>query len=292
VFGILLVAIYLGFGWAFRGKLQAGTLSTVALNIALPALALHSMHAATAVAWLELAIVWGMFGVSFLLWRTVGRWRGWSAERIACLTLTAGLGNTCFLGFPLLEAYVGSQALPLAVQIDQLGTFLMMSSVGIAYAAHAGGAARTARQTTTGILRFPGFWATLLGLLLRGVQWPVAFDDALIRVGALLGPLALLAVGTRLARPTRSVAGCVALGLGFKLGVAPALALGVLTVFGRTGLDMQVTVAEIGMAPAAMAVLLTLEHDLEPELGAAMISVGVPVSLLTVWGWVWAVGIG
>ncbi len=292
MFGVVLVVVYLGVGWAFRGRLQAGTLSTVALNLALPALALRSMHAATAVAWLELGIVWGIFGVSFLVWRAVGRWRGWSPERVACLTLTAGLGNTCFVGFPLLEAYVGAQALPLAVQIDQLGTFLMMSSVGMAYAARAGGTARTARQTMRDLVRFPGLWATILGLLLRGVPWPVAFDDALARVGALLGPLALIAVGTRLARPSRSVAGGVAWGLGFKLGVAPALAFGALKAFGRSGLDVQVTVAEIGMAPAAMAVLLTLEHDLEPELGAAMISIGVPVSLWTVWGWVWAMGTG
>jgi hypothetical protein len=232
-----------------------------------------------------------MFGVSLLLWQGVGRWRGWSPQRIACLTLTAGLGNTCFLGFPLLEAYVGARALPLAVQIDQLGTFLMMSSVGMVYAARAGGAGRTVRQATGQLLRFPGLWATLLGLLLRGVPWPAAFDEALVRVGGLLGPLALVAVGTRLARPTRSVLGAALGGLGFKLILAPALAFAAMAVSGRSGLDVQVTVAEIGMAPAAMAVLLTLEHNLEPALGAAMISVGVPLSLLTVWGWVWGTGL-
>ena len=40
MFGVVLVVVYLGVGWAFRGRLQAGTLSTVALNLALPALAL------------------------------------------------------------------------------------------------------------------------------------------------------------------------------------------------------------------------------------------------------------
>lgn len=280
--GVLLVVGYLAAGWALRDRLDPRTLGTIALEVALPALALRSMHRATSVAWLELAVIWGLLGAAYLFWRAVGAARGWSDARVACLTLTSGLGNTCFVGFPLLEAYVGPEALPLAVQIDQLGTFLMMSTVGVALATRGrGGGAHIA-----GLLRFPGLWATALGLLLRGTAWPAWLDDALGHVGSLLGPLALVAVGTRIVRPRRATLPGLAAGLTVKLLGAPALACAALTLAGRAGLDRQIAVAEAGMAPAAMAVLLTVENDLEPELGTAMISVGVPLSLLTVWAWV------
>lgn len=284
--GVALVVAWLAAGWALRTRLHTATLSAVALQVALPALALQSMHRATAVAWLEVGLVWGILGAAWVFWRAVGHARGWRAERVACLTLTTGLGNTCFIGFPLLEAYIGPQALPLAVQIDQLGTFLMMSTVGVAMAAGTRGAARPLRASALQVLRFPGVWATALGLASRGVAWPAPVDDALGRIGALLGPLALIAVGTRIVRPPRAAMGGLGAGLAVKLLGVPALACAALTLAGVSGLERQVTVAEAGMAPAAMAVLLTVENGLEPELGAAMLSVGVPLSLLTVWAWV------
>ena len=47
----------------------------------------------------------------------------------AALTLTAGLGNTSFLGFPLIQGYYGEHALPIAIISDQV-TFVIMSTLG------------------------------------------------------------------------------------------------------------------------------------------------------------------
>ena len=78
-------------------------------------------------------------------------------------------------------------------------------------------------------------------------------DDALARVGAMLAPIALVAVGTRLSWPSRASWGPLVAGLGYKLLAAPALAWVLMSGMAADGLPLRVTVLEAGMAPAATA---------------------------------------
>jgi predicted permease len=48
-----------------------------------------------------------------------------------CLILTAGLGNTSFLGFPIIEALYGQEGMKTAILVDQPGTFVVLSTLGI-----------------------------------------------------------------------------------------------------------------------------------------------------------------
>jgi predicted permease len=54
---------------------------------------------------------------------------GWSKKLIGCLILTAGLGNTSF-GFQLLKLY-GEEGLKTAILVDQPGSFVVLSTLGI-----------------------------------------------------------------------------------------------------------------------------------------------------------------
>jgi predicted permease len=49
-----------------------------------------------------------------------------------------------------------------------------------------------------------------------------------------------------------------------------------------------VVVAEAAMAPMITGALLAMEHGLEPRLASAMVGLGVPLSLVTVPLWAWA----
>src|SRR5690349_13408657 len=109
--------------------------ATSILYVCLPATVVSSLHRlefrsehlfAIAMPWLQFALAWIVFA-------PIGRMRGWKAETTACLTLVAGLGNTSFLGFPILEFLIGREALPYGVIIDQMGTFLVLSTLGVAY---------------------------------------------------------------------------------------------------------------------------------------------------------------
>jgi malate permease and related proteins len=42
---------------------------------------------------------------------------------------------------------------------------------------------------------------------------------------------------------------------------------------------------EMAMPPMLGASIIAMEHDLEPDLIALLIGIGVPLSMLTTWGW-------
>ena len=55
---------------------------------------------------------------------------------------------------------------------------------------------------------------------------------------------------------------------------------------GRTGEPIaQVAMLEMAMPPMLGASIIALDHDLEPDLVALVIGIGVPLSMLTAWLW-------
>ena len=54
----------------------------------------------------------------------------WSRETTGSLLLMVPLGNTSFLGIPMVEQFFGSSAIPYAVLYDQFGSFLALSTYG------------------------------------------------------------------------------------------------------------------------------------------------------------------
>ena len=275
-----------------------GVLSRTVIDIALPALTLAAIHginfaerspAELAVA---LATPWLIFVVALAVVLPVGRALGWSREATACLLLTAGLSNTSFVGFPLIEALLGKDALSTAVWVDQ-GQFLVLASAGVFVAAIGRGSGRpslagVARQLVT----FPPFIAFVLALVLHPVAFPNVLGLLLDKLALLVVPLSLLSVGWQLSfdrDALRADGGKLALGLAVRLLVAPAAVFLLLSRgLAHSGQATQVTVAEAAMAPMITSALLAVESGLSPRLASLMVGVGVPLSLVTVPAWVWA----
>lgn len=285
MFNLVMVVVYLALGVLLRGRLRSSTLNQFALNLSLPALALRNMHHVQAIQWVPVLSVWLVYAGAAGGMAAVGRWRGWDRSTVACLTLTAGLSNTSFVGFPLLEAFLGRDSLQVGVQIDQLGSFLLLSSLGVLTAAQASGNSVPLKEILLRILKFAPLYAAALGLLLRPWAWPPAVEEALSHLGYTLSPLTLVSVGTQLRWPRVELWSKLAWGLSYKLLLAPAIILLYLGVTGQNGLTARTTLAEAGMAPMATGALLAIEYGLAPELAGAMLSVGVPLSLATVWLW-------
>lgn len=299
---LLLVLVCLAAGALLRraGRLPATTsavLNRVVIDVALPALVLRTVHdlgvagarpadliAPTVAPWIVLAVVSG------LLWLAT-RARGGGRAELACLVLTAAFANTSFVGFPLVEALYGPDGLHTAVIADQ-SSFLMVASVGTVIAAVGRGGPRPgARAILARVASFPPFVAVLVAIALRPVPLPAIATGALDRLGALVVPLALVSVGFQLRVDRASLrrhGRALALGLGLRLAVAPALVAIALRALGVRGLAADVTVVEMGMAPMITSALLAVEADLEAELATLMVGVGVPLSLATVPAWAFA----
>lgn len=288
VVAVIVVSLLLG---ALAKRLRtfppetAAVVNALVIDVTLPALVLEAMHrvpltgslfAAAGVIWLVFV---GAAVLAFLLLRA----RLVDRRTAACLVLTAGLGNTAFVGFAVVEAAFGTHALGVAVFVDQLGSFLAMSVLGLAVAAAASGRTVALRTVLVRIALFPPFVALVIALLLRPFPYPPWLTLVLERFGAMVTPLALFSVGFQLElRGLRERVTPLGAGLLYKLVLAPALAAAVLAWLAPVRSPVwAVTVLQAGMPPMVTGGIIASQHELDPPLAAAMVGLGLVVSALT-----------
>lgn len=78
----------------------------------------------------------------------------------------------------------------------------------------------------------------------------------------------------------------VGFGLGYRLLVAPLAIMAMYLAIGQADDQVsKIAMLEMAMPPMLGASIIAMEHDLEPDLVALMIGIGVPLSLLTAWLW-------
>ncbi len=243
---------------------------------------------------IPVSMAWIQFGLSYFLFRKLGERWAWTRAQTGALILTAGLANTAFVGLPLLESLLGSASVPIGLLVDQPGSFLVVSTVGILvasmYSSRAGGRP-TRRTLARAVLTFPPFLALFMAVLwsATGEKLPSVARDVLERLAVTLVPLALIAVGFQL-RVSREVMARkwrpLVLGLGFKLLLAPLTFLLLYVVCaGATDFVTRVTILEAAMAPMITSAVVAADFELDTEIANLMVGVGIPLSLVTVALW-------
>ncbi len=292
---ILLILCFVAGMLLRRGKLMPdnapATLNSFIIHISVPALTLLHIRELKLSSDLVLviAMAWLYFGLAVGFFWLVGRYMKFSRGTVGALMLTGGLGNTAFFGLPMIEAFYGHQGIATGILIDQTGSFLVLSTLGIIVAGVYSSGRPTAASIAFSILRFPPFIALIIALLLLPVEYPEWMNVVLLRLGDTLAPLALLSVGFQL-RLGQLWGNCCSLifGLTFKLLLAP-LAFYVLyvLVLGAHGPTIQVTLFEAAMPPMITAAIIAQERKLDPELATLMVAVGLPLSFLTLTAWWW-----
>jgi hypothetical protein len=273
------------------------SLNSFIIFLSLPALVLSQIPKLLATPlfsgawWIPVSMAWLMFALSFGVFSFLGRKLRWSRPKTGALILTAGLGNTSFVGFPLLEALIGHQALPVGILIDQTGSFLILSTLGILVAATFSGESVAKGSILRKVAMFPPLIALFVSVFwsLAGCPGGELLFPLFDKVAATLVPLALFAVGfqLRFKGPVLKKRWMpLTLGLGMKLVLAPALfAFFYLKLLGGNGLATQVTVLESAMAPMISAAVVASEFHLDSELANLMVGIGIPLSIVTVPLW-------
>lgn len=256
------------------------------INVALPALVLQVIPtlAFDRSLWFPVLAMWLVFGGAWLVFGLLGPRLGWSRGRIGALILVCGLGNTSFMGYPLIQALHGRAGLALAVVADQLGAFPILASAGIVVASLYAGRAPKPGMIARRILTFPAFVALLIGIVVgRLGGWPALLDGVFAPIGATLTPLALFSVGLQFRlHPGQRQRAALGLGLGWKLLLAPLLCWLLGRMLDVHGLVLTVGVLQAAMAPMVSAAILADEYDLDPPLANTVLGVGIVLSLLSV----------
>jgi predicted permease len=298
VTNLVLLLLCFGVGIALRwsGRLPDNAplaLNGFVINVALPALILRYLYGVTfdwKMAWAALT-PWILFAAAIPFFLTVSRAALWSRETTGGLILAGGLANTSFVGLPMIETFYGPAFLSIGIIVDQLGTYLVLSTVGVVVATVY--SAQPGAVTNWGIARkilvFPPFQALLLAIVLTKVGMPEFVLTVSERLGSTLVPIALVSVGFQLRLGDASgLLWELAAGLVFKLLIGPAIVAAVLIgALGASGKVVEVSIFEAAMGPQIGGTIVAMQYGLNPRLMTLMVGIGIPLSLISATGWWW-----
>lgn len=225
---------------------------------------------------------WLIFGSSVVFFLALQKLKVFDRLTTAALILTAGLGNTSFVGFPVIEALYGKQYIPVAVIIDELGTFLVMCVMAIPLADFLRIGEFNLRKAIKDLALFPPMIALAFAFLFQAWRPPETVFTIAERLGDTLAPLALISVGFQWqASEMKELKKELAVGLSYKLLLAPLLTAFVFSLFTYNAELKKIVVLEAAMGPMITGGIIAIQKNIHPKLVAAMLSIGIPLSLLT-----------
>lgn len=289
---LLIVCLVAGLILRWTGRFPTNTpaaLNGFVIHISLPAAAIlhiHTLQLDASMVFTPL-MAWLLFGAAWLFFHLTGKLFGLPQRTIGALVLVGGLGNTSFVGLPMIEAYYGREWLGVGILADQLGTFMTLATLGILAATVYSSGNASPRQMAQKVLYFPPFQALILAIILRPVLFPEWTVTVLRKLADTITPLALASVGFQLQFTSlQGLRTRLTLGLGYKLLLGPLLIAGVyLGLLGLRGIPIQVTIFEAAMAPMITAGIVAMDHDLDPPLVTMMLGIGIPLSFATLPVW-------
>ena len=266
---------------------DAGILHRVIIYVALPALIFTSVVSAplssellraAGVAWAVsltgLATAWELAHALRLPPKVTGGF-----------VLVAALGNTGYLGYPIVQAVLGDRWLAPAVFYDVFGTVAVLFTIGIAVAARHGehkGRVNVIKE----FLTFPAMIAVLVALAYRFVPWSGVVSTTVMDwtgvASKMAMPLIMISLGVSLdfsvLRGSAKALGAVA---GIKLLVLPALAVGI-AIMSRNRVDIRMLALQAGMPSVMLSLVVGERFKLDTGFIAAAILVTMIGSLVTV----------
>ena len=286
----IIFLILLGAGFLFKRipSFPASTgksLNLYIIYVALPGLILAkvpSLHITSQIL-IPVTIAWASVALSAAMVLAISRIMKWSDNLVGALLLMVPLGNTSFLGVPMVERFMGPEAIPHALLYDQFGSFMALSTYGAVILAIFGSGDRvTVKGILLKIFTFPPFIALCAALILPGGIYPAWMVSLFEMTAASLVPVVLVAIGfaMEIVLP-RSETMPLVTGLVIKLLVNPLIMIGCCMLLGIGGFVTRVSILESAMPPMVTAGALASIAGFEPRLTSSMVGIGILVSFLT-----------
>lgn len=280
----LFLLIIAGFFAAKKGILDdrgLRGLNTLVLNFAQPALILHKMQMPTTpqliieLAWVFVltCLTIGVAGV--IAFRLFARE---TAQRRAVLTNLSMVSNCGFMGYPVITATMGEDALIYAVMFVTAFNLMCWTLGAYFY----GG--RKAMQPQK-LLMNPTIWAVIGGLLLFLTGWtlPPFVNSALNMMGSTTTPVAMFVIGARLIslrsehlRDVKLLLVCA-----LRLVIFPAMIL-LLRLTPLPEMVVSSVYLCTAMPCAALTAMQAERYDCEKELASRGVALSTALSMATV----------
>lgn len=269
------------------------SLNLYVIYVALPALILVQVPKLNMSSDLLVPVLmpWAVVVFSALLVWLLSRLMRWSREVTGALLLMVPLGNTSFLGIPMVEQFFGSSGIPYAILYDQFGSFLALTTYGtVILAVYGESATPSLPKILLKIVLFPPFIALAVALLLHGVIFAGWLEKFLTMTAKSLVPVVLVAIGfqVHLRMPSSELLP-FGIGLVVRLLVTPFVFAGICFSLGMKGPALQVSLFETAMPSMVTAGALASIAGLKPRLTSALVGFGILASFVTLpffYGWI------
>ncbi|MCL1933824.1 MAG: AEC family transporter [Candidatus Azobacteroides sp.] len=260
------------------------------INVALPALALRYVPE---IEWSSQLLL-PMIG-PLLVW--TGAWlfvkiydwkKQLSVGSRTALFVTCGLGNTAFLGFPMVSAFYGESEIQHAVVFDQI-TFITFSTLGVITILKASSEKSEALKFAyflKKVLRFPPLLGCLLALILSRFTDFSPVNPILDKLVATMSPMALFSIGLQLKfGAIKQEWKLISAGLIYKLLLAPGLTLLLAFLLHSSGNPAKIGVFEAAMSSHITGSLLAAQNGLNPRYCSLVVGMGIVMGFITATGW-------
>ncbi len=230
-----------------------------------------------------------LWGTAFVygIGMAVGFLRGMNTETAAFEGQVAAIGNTGFLGVPMLALLMGQEAVGpiiLALTID-LVVFSSLIVILVVGSREGRMSLRIFKTVGVGLLKNPMIVSIVAGFMVSatGAPIPNPVNEFLGILGAAATPGALFAIGASLASKSAerlTIAGWLSF---LKLVVHPALvAIGVYLLFNADPYKAGVVVAAAALPVAGNVFILAQHYKVAPQRVSAAILISTTVSIVTV----------
>ncbi|UKN03878.1 AEC family transporter [Paracrocinitomix mangrovi] len=224
-----------------------------------------------------------VFFGAFILFRIVLRNKLETDQGIA-LTILGGLGNTSFVGFPVITVLFGAEYLSYALIADQVNFLLLATAAQFIISAHSGGF--NIKKALKKVALFPPFIALIVALFIPFKIEHDLVSPVLEALAYTVSPVAMLVVGYQIAKYVDfKFTSNIILGISYKLVLAPILVYLAFIMMDTEKVIFDVSVMESAMGPMVSGAILLMDEEIQPKLTAQVLCWGIILSSFTLFVW-------
>ncbi|MDX1976441.1 MAG: AEC family transporter [Pseudanabaenaceae cyanobacterium bins.68] len=216
----------------------------------------------------------------------------WSKSTQGSFLLAMMVGNTGYVGFPVILTLVGKDYFAWALLFDLLGSTLGAYGLGVAIAAHYGRSSTKAQKwwqpLARAMVRNPALWSLIIGLSGRNLPLPPFLEQSLTLASTPVIPASLIMIGMQLSQLSslgklRQSSVC----LFIKMILVPLFVGTGLMFFGIEGAPRLAIVLQMSMPPAFATLVIAQAYNLDRDLSVTALAFGSIGLLFTLPIWVW-----
>ena len=261
------------------------------IQVALPALIFLYVPSLvfSSLAIIPTLVAWVWIIISAILVLLLGRLLSLRRDIIGAMLLLVALGNTSFLGYPMILALLNKEVLAYAIFLDQFGSFIALSTFGtfvIAIYSSPTDAQLNKQELfriiLIKIITFAPLLAMLVALFLPIETISLKLQPLLSLLGSSLMPASLFVIGLQFqARLLSEHLPPLGIAIVLKMAMAPLLVWLVLDAADVPAVVLQASVFEMAMPAMMTPGILAMQANIAPRFCASLLGYSTLLSLIS-----------